>query len=308
MSVSNSAFGIGGGLVQTFGDIIIGSGTTNPSGTVPYLFYNTSNNSLYLNFIGGGTDYLYITSDGQNVLYMENYQIFSQVALNMNNNNISSVNTISSQPGNTHTWGQYAAFATSTATINNSSAIQQLGSYWNGSSSIYYGIQTQFIQNSTTPSGQLNWYLNNNGTLTSIMSLNQFGDITANAIALNYVTGSGSQITFSVNDFSSTVGIWNASGLTMSGSTILTTTGVKTNAGASTAVSVGASPYTYTNSSASNQQVFIQGGTVTAISFNPNGVSGISLSGLTDNILTMRPNDTLTITYTAAPTITTIQL
>ena len=89
---------------------------------------------------------------------------------------------------------------------------------------------------------------------------------------------------------------------------IATLAGTATIAGTATTVSVGASPYTYTNSSASNQQVFIQGGTVSAISFNPNGVSGINLSGLTDNVITMRPNDTLTITYTAAPTVTTIQL
>ncbi len=84
--------------------------------------------------------------------------------------------------------------------------------------------------------------------------------------------------------------------------------GFKTTAGASTTISVGASPYTYTNSSTSNQQLFIQGGTVSAISFNPNGTSGISLSGLTDNILVLRPNDTVTVTYTAAPTMTTVQL
>lgn len=92
------------------------------------------------------------------------------------------------------------------------------------------------------------------------------------------------------------------------GTGVLSISGIKTSASASSSVSVGASPFTYTNSSSSNQQVFIQGGTVSAISFNPNGVSGISLSGLTDNILTMRPNDTLTITYTSAPTINTIQL
>ena len=89
---------------------------------------------------------------------------------------------------------------------------------------------------------------------------------------------------------------------------VIATTGIKTTAGAATTVSVGASPYTYTNSSTSNQQIFIQGGTVSAISFNPNGGTGIALSGLTDNVITMRPNDTLTITYTAAPTVNTIQL
>ena len=101
-----------------------------------------------------------------------------------------------------------------------------------------------------------------------------------------------------------------------SGTTIFTVTpsgiaklaGVATTAGAATTVSVGASPYTYTNSSVSNQQIFVQGGTVSAISFNPNGGTGIALSGLTDNVITLRPNDTLTITYTAAPTVNTIQL
>ena len=95
---------------------------------------------------------------------------------------------------------------------------------------------------------------------------------------------------------------------TASGAGIVSANGIKTTAGAATTVSVGASPYTYTNSSASNQQIFIQGGTVSAISFNPNGGTGIALSGLTDNVLTMRPNDTLTITYTAVPTVNTIQL
>ena len=93
-----------------------------------------------------------------------------------------------------------------------------------------------------------------------------------------------------------------------SGAGIVSANGIKTTAGAATTVTVGASPYTYTNSSASNQQIFIQGGTVSAISFNPNGGTGIALSGLTDNVITMRPDDTLTITYTAAPTVNTIQL
>lgn len=86
------------------------------------------------------------------------------------------------------------------------------------------------------------------------------------------------------------------------------TGGVATTAGAATTVTVGASPYTYKNTSSSNQQLFIQGGTVSAIAFNPNGGTGISLSGLTDNVLVVRPDDTVTVTYTAAPTMTTIQL
>lgn len=95
---------------------------------------------------------------------------------------------------------------------------------------------------------------------------------------------------------------------TTSGGGIVSVNGIKTTAGAATTVTVGASPYTYTNSSTSNQQIFIQGGTVSAISFNPNGGTGISLSGLTDNVITLRPGDTITITYTVAPTVNTIQL
>ena len=89
---------------------------------------------------------------------------------------------------------------------------------------------------------------------------------------------------------------------------IVLASGFSTAAGAATTVTVGTSPYTYTNTSASNQQIFIQGGTVSAITFQPNGGTSISLSGLTDNIMILRPNDTVTITYTSAPTVNTIQL
>lgn len=88
---------------------------------------------------------------------------------------------------------------------------------------------------------------------------------------------------------------------------IITAAGFKTTAGAATAITVGTSPYTYTNSSSSNQEILITGGTITALSFGPDGGTGISLNlGLSQII--MRPNDTLTITYTAAPTVNTIQL
>lgn len=88
---------------------------------------------------------------------------------------------------------------------------------------------------------------------------------------------------------------------------VISTTGVKTTAGAATTITVGASPFTYSNTSASNQQLFIQGGTVSAITFNPNGGTGIPLNEVT-NVLVLRPGDTVTVTYTVAPTMTTIQL
>lgn len=98
------------------------------------------------------------------------------------------------------------------------------------------------------------------------------------------------------------------SGIQTFSSAIVASAGIASAAGASTPITVGASPYTYTNTSASNQQIFVQGGTVSAISYNPNGVSGISLNAFTDNVLILRPNDTLTITYTAAPIVNSVQL
>ena len=95
----------------------------------------------------------------------------------------------------------------------------------------------------------------------------------------------------------------NNANISVSSSGIISVVGIKTTAGAATTVTAGASPYTYTNASSSNQQIFIQGGTVSAISYNPNGGTGIALSAFTDNILILRPNDSVTITYTAAPSI-----
>ena len=136
------------------------------------------------------------------------------------------------------------------------------------------------------------------GVLTSTQSLEGIGHTA-------FTIQDGNQI----YTFNSTLddGSGNA-GFTKSGAGIVSVNGIKTTAGAATTVTVGTSPYTYSNSSSSNQQLFIQGGTVSAISFKPNGGTGISLSGLTDNVFVVRPGDTVVVTYTAAPTMTTIQL
>lgn len=68
-----------------------------------------------------------------------------------------------------------------------------------------------------------------------------------------------------------------------------------------TAVTAGASPYTYTNSTPTRKQVFVSGGTVSAISFN-RGATTVP-TGETAGVFTLNPNDSLVITYTVAPTI-----
>lgn len=69
------------------------------------------------------------------------------------------------------------------------------------------------------------------------------------------------------------------------------------------AVTPGASPYTFT--ATQRGQMFVEGGTVSAISFTRN--SSHSLSA-TSGTVSMSPGDKLTVTYSVAPTLTYIPL
>lgn len=66
---------------------------------------------------------------------------------------------------------------------------------------------------------------------------------------------------------------------------------------APSAITVGASPYTYTQSYGKTQMVIVSGGTVTEIEYN--GTS----TGLTSGAFPLNYGDSLTITYTTAPTM-----
>lgn len=63
------------------------------------------------------------------------------------------------------------------------------------------------------------------------------------------------------------------------------------------AVPITASPMTYTNSSIFVQQVVISGGTVSQIAGSNSGVTGE-----TAGVYLLRPGDSITVTYTVAPT------
>lgn len=78
--------------------------------------------------------------------------------------------------------------------------------------------------------------------------------------------------------------------------------GVVTGGGgtAPTAITVGASPFTYTNSTGKNIQVLLGGGTVTAIAFNGTTIaSGLTLSTILS--FDLKESDSITVTYTTAP-------
>lgn len=68
---------------------------------------------------------------------------------------------------------------------------------------------------------------------------------------------------------------------------------------------VTASPYTYTNNTANDQSVIVQGGTVSLIQYIRNGGTPINV-GTTAGMFSLSPLDSLRVTYTVAPTITVV--
>ncbi|WP_321782572.1 right-handed parallel beta-helix repeat-containing protein [Burkholderia pyrrocinia] len=68
---------------------------------------------------------------------------------------------------------------------------------------------------------------------------------------------------------------------------------------------VGASPWTFANSYPSAVSMSVAGGTVSSISVSRNGQQAYA-TGLTTGMVDLKPGDAMTITYSAAPTVTMI--
>ena len=79
--------------------------------------------------------------------------------------------------GNTGYVQMFGYPATSTYTLRNSGAQQLIGAYWNGTTSINYGMQIYWIQDSTSPSGHLSFNSYNNGTITEVAKITSYGYI-----------------------------------------------------------------------------------------------------------------------------------
>lgn len=73
------------------------------------------------------------------------------------------------------------------------------------------------------------------------------------------------------------------------------------------AISVGASPFTYTNNSQRAQLVNVMGGTVTVIEYARNGFA-FDVLGLLSGQYTLMPGDKLRVTYLLAPTMNSYDL
>lgn len=76
----------------------------------------------------------------------------------------------------------------------------------------------------------------------------------------------------------------------------------KDNTSALTSITVGASPFTYTNDQAFNVMVFVGAGTVSAVSVNGTVVAtGLTLTGLIT--VPLQPGESMIVTYAVAPTM-----
>lgn len=74
---------------------------------------------------------------------------------------------------------------------------------------------------------------------------------------------------------------------------------------AGSAIAVGGSPFTYQNLDCYEEEIYTVGGTVTSITYTPNGQAAVSTGSVTGPIR-VRPGDSLVVTYTAAPTMNKI--
>ncbi len=236
--------------------------------------------------------------------------------------------------------------STSTTTTENSGYIDLLGSYYNGTASVPYGFRLQSDITATTPAGNLNFNLNNNGTITTLMSISQSGSfITYNSenIIMNPVPSSANYNNSGYIDILGSY--YNGTASTLEGfrifTNILSTTptgqlvfalnsngtitnlveislkgdlSVKGNMGsltfntgngivsAPTVITVGASPFEYTNNTGYNIIVYIGGGVITAIAINGTTIAS-GLTSTTIHSYYLKPLNYITVTYTTAPSM-----
>ena len=71
------------------------------------------------------------------------------------------------------------------------------------------------------------------------------------------------------------------------------------------AVTIGASPYTYTNGNTYNEDIMISGGGVIKLEFTRDGVTFYN-TGSYYGMFSLSPGDSLKIEYLTAPTVTSI--
>jgi hypothetical protein len=189
-------------------------------------------------------------------------------------------------------------------------------------SGIFYG----FYENShiTVNAGEsLSYYgygvqpvITNNGTLTTYGLYMALGTASTNTYYQYFSNGTGI-VNIAWAATSGAAMEWldtgNSNAIAMALNTAAVTTGagyilsidkLRTTGGLSTAITVGASPFTYTNSDTVVERVAVFGGAVTNIDHTDRLGTAIYNSGtLTAGEFVLAPGETLVVTYTTAPTM-----
>ena len=83
-----------------------------------------------------------------------------------------------------------SAAASSGTTTVNSTALDMLGSYWNGSSAVPFGFRLYADVSATTPAGYISFNKNSNGTVTELWQLNQNGFFISDNVSASEPSGS----------------------------------------------------------------------------------------------------------------------
>lgn len=276
---------VGNGLLLTGGNLTAtGGGTFNPgsfssglsgtniTGTQTNVVYLTSTNGITWSFTNSSVT-IFIGATGQTNIYTN-----------------SITNIVIQTPSNVMSIWQITGGGSMT---NNYTTNAAGGAMW--------GLGTDKQQNSSdtfsllgngtisgvrcTGAGTMN---NGTGVFTS-------GSLTAGSSA-SVITKYGSFITYANGLMTASnavfTNLWVSNGITSTARNGL----------APISISPGASPFSYTSTATNNITVFISGGIVTAISINGTSIaSGLTLTSVTPIVL--QTNETLTVTYSSAPTM-----
>lgn len=182
------------------------------------------------------------------------------------------------------------------ATENNAASGADLAIYGNGAT-VSSGSNIQSLSLYTEGGEKCGVEMTGTSAAASI----SFNSIVSNNDTIYFNTGNPSATSFRIGDAAGhPLKITTSKNTLDDGSGNVTLAGtIKTGGGgtAPTAVTVPASGTAYTPSTTQNTELFVSGGTVTAIAIN-----GVSI-GLTSGTFYMKANDTITFTYTTAPIV-----
>jgi len=290
------------------GDLYIGDLNPNNTGTSNLaigsnaLFSNTSGS----NNVAIGNDALYYnttsnnnTAIGTQALYYDtgegNIGIGADaLRFNTSGNYNSAIGTFAleyNETGNYNTAiGSLTLQSNTTGSNNIAIGYNSLINITSGSGNVVIG--NMILSNSTTNVNNMIWIGNNQVNYPNIYPLNN-GTYENNSLFIAPNVGLIGGIDNNTFDTTTNKIVPSTSSYVIIYGEIATSFGGT----APTSITAGASPYTFTPSSTTNQIVIISGGSVSSIALNG------TTTGLTSGTFYCRAGDSLTITYSTAPTI-----